>query len=375
MAQATMYSGINNSPQTVLSAGISATDTTIPVASVSVFPEAPNLATLGVEDDAEVIRYGGISGLTLINCERGFGGTTAKVWQQNELIYRGYTKYDHDTFKENIEDLDNVKLSKTGDAKDATVTASAAASRANLTTGDKLSVIVGKLMKWYADFKALAWKASVETSDIDANAVTNAKLSQMASKTMKGNNGNAAATPTDLTASQVRAIINVADGADVTKTTLEATSVMSAIADGDKIIVEDTSEAAGSQTKHILWSSVKSALQNLFAPLSHASRHATTGADAITPSSIGAAAASVEVSGTMAASAWAGSSITITGLTGVTSNTKGAIGLPDTATAEQRAAARAAQLTLTGKGSGSVTITADGAVPTINIPFVILIVG
>lgn len=250
MAQITMYPGINNSPQTSLTAGITATDQTIPVAAVSgVFPDGPNLATIGVDDDAEVIRYASISGYTLVGCERGFGGTTAKPWNQNELIYRGNTNYDHATFKANIEDLDANKLDKTGDAKDATVTASAAASRANLATGDKLSVIVGKLMKWYADLRALAWKTTVDTSDIDNNAVTNAKLAQMAASSIKGNAGTEAANAEDLTAAQARGVI------------MESTSAIDAIADGDKIILEDVSAAAGAQTKHILWSAIKAALR------------------------------------------------------------------------------------------------------------------
>lgn len=38
------------------------------------------------------------------------------------------------------------------------------------------------------------------------------------------------------------------------------------------------------------------------------------------------------------------------------------------ATAEQRAAARAALLALTGSGDGSVTVVADGTKPTIDVP-------
>lgn len=43
------------------------------------------------------------------------------------------------------------KLAKTGDASNVTNAFSQASTRANLSTGEKLSVSLGKLMKWFAE--------------------------------------------------------------------------------------------------------------------------------------------------------------------------------------------------------------------------------
>lgn len=109
MALTTMYEGKNNSPQTDITSAISAADQIIPVTDISVFPAAPNLATLGNDENAEVIRYNGIDGNTLTGCERGFSGTTAQPWTAATVISRQITKYDLDTLRENVIDLDQRK--------------------------------------------------------------------------------------------------------------------------------------------------------------------------------------------------------------------------------------------------------------------------
>ena len=75
----TMYNAKINSPLTTLSSDIDSTATTIPVTDISVFPNAPNLATIGTGNNAETILYTDKSGSSLVGVTRGFQGT-AQVW-------------------------------------------------------------------------------------------------------------------------------------------------------------------------------------------------------------------------------------------------------------------------------------------------------
>lgn len=60
------------------------------------------------------------------------------------------------------------KLDKTGDGKDVTATFSTASTRANISTGEKLSVMFGKIAKWFTDFGTAAFAAiSTSTPNMD----------------------------------------------------------------------------------------------------------------------------------------------------------------------------------------------------------------
>ena len=58
------------------------------------------------------------------------------------------------------------KLDKTGNGSDVTAAFTAASSRVNIATGEKLSVLLGKIAKWLGDLKALAFKDKVAKTDL-----------------------------------------------------------------------------------------------------------------------------------------------------------------------------------------------------------------
>ena len=60
------------------------------------------------------------------------------------------------------------KLDKTGDGSNVTAAFTAASSRDNIATGEKLSVLLGKIAKWLGDLKALAFKDKVAKTDLES---------------------------------------------------------------------------------------------------------------------------------------------------------------------------------------------------------------
>lgn len=64
------------------------------------------------------------------------------------------------------------KLDKTGDGSNVTAAFTAASTRANIATGEKLSVLFGKIAKWFADLGSLAFKSSVSKSDLAQDVQT-----------------------------------------------------------------------------------------------------------------------------------------------------------------------------------------------------------
>ncbi|OMF21893.1 SGNH/GDSL hydrolase family protein [Paenibacillus sp. FSL H8-0259] len=105
MAQVEMFPAVANSPATELTAALTDIATTVSVLDASKLPDAPNIATIGVDESAETIKYTGKSGNDLTGVTRGFSGTTAKAWATGVGVARYFTAYDADALRENVADV------------------------------------------------------------------------------------------------------------------------------------------------------------------------------------------------------------------------------------------------------------------------------
>ena len=158
-----------------------------------------------------------------------------------------------------------------GNAGEMSVAFTQASNRTNVATGDKLKTLIGKVAKWFSDLGALAFKSSVTTNDIAASAVTNAKQASMAGKTLKGNKNAASSAPQDLTASEVRGILNVADNADSTAQVVYDATTADSVMSTYTILFTDP-DGGGEIIKipfDITSSYMAAALESDFAPATH----------------------------------------------------------------------------------------------------------
>lgn len=112
--------------------------------------------TDGTTFDFEV--YNGANG-------QGAGDMLASVYDPRGKLTDIY-KYVDDAIGEIPTPDVSGKLDKTGDGSSVTAAFTAATTRANIATGEKLSVLFGKIAKWFADLDSLAFKSSVSKSDL-----------------------------------------------------------------------------------------------------------------------------------------------------------------------------------------------------------------
>ena len=216
MAWQTMFNTKAFSPTTTLTQEIGSSDTRIYVEDVSVFPAVPTLATIGIASDlAEVVRVTAI-GNNFIDVERGYVGA-AKSFTANAPISRNFSSKDQDIIQANLQFLKDNALFE------------------------------------------------VKAENIPANSISNDKLAQTATNIIKGRKSVGQGNIEDLSASDVRTMLDIQKGADVTNTVLEAAGDTT-IADNDKLVLVDVSVSSGSKIRTVLWSAIKTALNNLFVP-------------------------------------------------------------------------------------------------------------
>ena len=90
---------------------------------------------------------------------------------QDEIIATGLLKGDGDgTISAAVAGTDYV--APNGDGSNVTAAFTAASTRANVATGEKLSVLFGKIAKWLADLGSLAFKNTVSKSDLASDVQT-----------------------------------------------------------------------------------------------------------------------------------------------------------------------------------------------------------
>lgn len=362
MLNQTMYAGVNNSPQTTLTSEITAAAQEIPVLSVAGFPAAPNLATIGTDENAEIIRYNGISGSSLTGCERGFHSTTAKVWPADTLIYRAFSLYDYEALRGNVTQLDTDKLDADGDGSDLTAAFTSAESREAIATGETAATLWGKVAKWLADLKAVAFSGQYADLTGAPTAMTptahasthgtggadtispssiGAQDEITASGLLKGDGGGgitAAQAGTDYQA-PLSAGTDYATPTQLAEKQAKITATGLLKGDGDGGI---TAAAAGTDYQ---------------APL-------TAGTDYAPPSQ--------SITATLTAAGWADNAQTLT-VSGVTATNNGLLRIAQTATAEQFTAWGASLPRITAQAAGSITVTIAGTVPTVDIPVEVVI--
>ena len=216
MAWQTMFNTKAFSPTTTLTQEIGSSDTRIYVEDVSVFPAVPTLATIGIASDlSEVVRVTAI-GNNFIDVERGYVGA-AKSFTANVPISRNFSSKDQDIIQANLQFLKDNALFE------------------------------------------------VKAENIPANGISNDKLAQTATNTIKGRKSASQGNVEDLSASDVRTMLDIQKGADVTNTVLEAAGDTT-IADNDKLVLVDVSVSSGSKIRTVLWSAIKTALNKLFVP-------------------------------------------------------------------------------------------------------------
>lgn len=118
------------------------------------------------------------------------------------------------TLAENERYLQEKKIT-TEQVQDATVNSTQSANRENLGDKETVKGFFGKIRKWFADLRALAFKGTVGTNDIDNLAITSEKIASSAVTSAKI--GTNAVTTAKINASAVTAAKIAANAVETAK--------------------------------------------------------------------------------------------------------------------------------------------------------------
>lgn len=372
MLNQTMYPGINNSPQTTITAEITASAQEIPVLSVAGFPAAPNLATIGTDENAEVIRYNGISGNSLTGCERGFYGTTAKIWPVDTLVYRAFSLYDYEALRSNVTQLDAGKLELDGDGSQVTASFTPAETREAIATGETAATLWGKVAKWLADLKAVAF--SGQYADLTGAPTA---MTPTAHASTHGTGGTDAISPASIGAQDEITASGLlkgdgAGGITAAQAGTDYQSPLTANVDYQTPLTAGTDYATPTQ---LAYKQAKITATGLLKGDGDGGiTAAAVGTDYQAPLTAGTdyAPPSQSIPATLTAAGWADNAQTLT-VSGVTATSNGLLRIAQTATTEQFTAWGAALPRITAQAADSITVTIAGTVPTVDIPVEVIL--
>jgi len=331
----TMYPAMPFSPQALLTQAIGAADTIIPVDNIDAFPAAPNLAVIGTDENAETICYAAKTDSALSGCVRGVEGT-AKEWQAGEVIARNFTAADFDAVRQNIEGLNQGKANKVTDATAGNLAGLDADG--NLTDSGKKPDDFAPKTHSHTNY---ALKAPSPTagnlSALDAN----------------GNPVDSGRSPDDYI------LAEAGKGLSTNDYTTAEKEKLAGIAENANNYVHPATHSAQMIDETDARKFVTPAEKAAWNGKSETATYTTT----------------------LTAAGWQGEAapftqvVSVAGVIGDNSQVV-EVGLnEENTTVEQRTVARAAMLAPTARAENSVTITADGEKPTIDLPVVIVILG
>ena len=114
--------------------------------------------------------YTGTNDMFTVTVKNGNSATIAAVGYQKRIQASGLLKGDVNGVSSATAGTDYV--APDGDSSNLTAAFTTATTRANVVTGEKLSVLFGKIAKWFADLDSLAFKSTVAKTDLASDVQT-----------------------------------------------------------------------------------------------------------------------------------------------------------------------------------------------------------